>query len=448
MEQHFDLLCIGGGSGGIACARRAAEYGARVAVIEEARLGGTCVNVGCVPKKYFFYAAEHAEKRCDAALYGFVQAAEGFDWQVFKQKRDVQIARLNHIYADNLARAQVTLIEGRGEFIDRQHVRVGENVYSATHIVIACGGRPADPPAIPGAEYGINSDDFFALETQPQRCVIVGAGYIACEFACVLKGLGSEVKLVVRGDRLLKHIDADIAEELLNAMQEQGIEVCFGTEIKSIEKDSDGLKVEFQQGSSCTTDAVIWALGRTPQSDRLNIAAAGLRSERNGFIAVDEWQNTSVSGIYAIGDVSGAAQLTPVAISAGRKLAARLFHGESEARLDPVNIPSVMFTHPPIAYIGMSEQQARAAHPDKVKVYRARFVPMSRSFSQHKFKTFMKLICLGKEERVVGLHMIGDNVDEMLQGFAVAIKMGATKRDFDATIAIHPTSAEELVTLR
>ena len=444
--QTFDLICIGGGSGGIATARRAAEYGANVAVIESGRLGGTCVNVGCVPKKLFWYAANTAEALRDAPrFFADVPEKMPFRWQAFKEARDAYIARLNGIYETNLDKSGVTLIRGFARFESADTVRVGDALYRGKHIVIATGGQPAVPAHIEGAARGKTSDDFFALEHQPQRAVIVGGGYIACEIAGVLQALGTPTDIVIRGERLLRAQDADIAETLADAMTAQGITIHRGAQVAHVD---DGA-VTLNNGTTLAADFLLWAMGRRANTASLNLTAAGVATRDNGDIPVDAWQNTNVPGIYAIGDITGAAELTPVAIAAGRRLAARLFNHQPEAHLDYDNIPTVMFTHPPIGVIGLDEAAARAQYgAEQVKTYRAGFSPMARAFAAHPAKTLMKLVCVGADEKIVGIQMIGDGVDEMLQGFAVAVKMGARKADFDNTVAIHPTSSEELVTLR
>ena len=449
--QTFDLICIGGGSGGIATARRAAEYGAKVAVIESGRLGGTCVNVGCVPKKLFWYAANTAEALHDAPrFFEGVPAKMPFRWDKFKEERDAYIARLNGIYAANLEKSGVTLIRGFASFASADTVRVGDALYRAPHIVIATGGQPSIPAQVEGAALGKTSDDFFALEQQPARAVIVGGGYIACEIAGVLQALGTQTDIVIRGERLLRAQDADIAETLAEAMTAQGITIHRGAQVSRVSENSDGTRaIALDNGTTLTADLFLWAMGRRANTANLNLAAAGVAVRDNGIIPVDTWQNTNVPGIYAIGDITGAIELTPVAIAAGRRLAARLFNNQPDAHLDYSNIPTVLFTHPPIGVVGLDEAAARREFGEaQVKVYRAGFSPMARTFASHPAKTLMKLVCVGADEKVVGIQMIGDGVDEMLQGFAVALKMGARKADFDNTVAIHPTSSEELVTLR
>lgn len=452
MSAPYDLICIGGGSGGVASARRAAEYGAKVALIERQRLGGTCVNVGCVPKKLFWYAAHTAEAIADAPLFGFSVAntRPAFDWAAFKAGRDAYIERLNRSYENALKQAGVALYRGEGRFFTRDTVTVDDKDLRAKHIVIATGGRPFVPKDIPGAELGITSDQFFALKRQPRDAVIVGGGYIACEIAGVLQALGTSCTIVIRAPRVLRGLDRDISDLLEEAMREQGIQIHPRAHVESVARGANGrLAVALDNGETLTSDVLLWATGRTPNSAALNLDGIGLTRAGDGTIPVDAYQNTSLEGVYALGDVTGKLDLTPVAIAAGRRLAARLFANQADAALDYRNVPTVMFTHPPIATVGYTESEALAAFgAEEIRTYRARFTAMARAFAAHRPKTLMKLICKGTEERVIGIEMIGDGVDEMLQGFAVAVKMGATKADFDATVAIHPTSAEELVTMR
>ncbi len=448
MTQHFDLIAIGGGSGGMAVVRRAAEYGMKCAVIESARLGGTCVNVGCVPKKVMWYAAQLSHALHDAAEYGFDAALTAIDWSQLKSGRDGYVARLNKIYARNLANSEVTLIAGHAAFASNNSVMVNGETYSADHIVVACGGRPAVPD-IPGAEHGITSDGFFELASLPRRVAIVGSGYIAVELAGVLNALGSEVSLMLRRQHLLARFDVMLREELMEQMQDDGIRITTSVSFSSVERaDDQTITLHTDDGVMDGYDTLIWAIGRESKVNGVNLDAAGLSINDAGFIPVDEFQNSVVSGIYAIGDVTGQAALTPVAIAAGRKLADRLFGGKLDAKLDENDIPSVVFSHPPIGTIGMTEDEARQQFGDDVKVYQSRFVPMYYALTARKPRSVMKLVTVGATEKVVGCHIIGDGADEMLQGFAVAIKMGATKADFDNTTAIHPTSAEELVTMR
>lgn len=449
MPQHFDLIAIGGGSGGIAVARRAAEYGMKCAVIEGGRLGGTCVNVGCVPKKVMWYAAQLGHALHDAPDYGFDTALTTVDWPQLRAGRDAYVARLNKIYARNLASSEVTMIAGNAAFASGNSVVVAGKHYSAEHIVIACGGRPALPD-IPGAENGITSDGFFELDALPKRVAIVGSGYIAVELAGVLNALGSDVSLLLRRQHLLARFDVMLREALMEQMQDDGIHVATGVSLSAVERgDEQQLTLHTRDGHMMSGyDTLIWAIGRESQVDGLNLEAAGLSSDGAGYIPVDEFQNSNVNGIYAIGDVTGQTALTPVAIAAGRRLADRLFGGKTDAKLDARNVPSVVFSHPPLGTVGMTEDEAREQFGDDVKIYQSRFTPMYYALTTRRQHSTMKLITVGASEKVVGCHIIGDGADEMLQGFAVAIKMGATKADFDNTIAIHPTSAEELVTMR
>ena len=445
--KTYDYIAIGGGSGGVATARRAAEYGARALVVEANRLGGTCVNVGCVPKKVMWYAAGIAQAMRDAAGYGFSVGDTRFDWNTLKSRRDAYIARLNGIYANMLEKAGVDVVRGFARFVDARTIEVNGERFSAPHIVIATGGRPLVPD-IPGAELGIDSDGFFALAQQPRRVAVVGGGYIAVELAGVFNALGSEVSMLVRGPHLLRPFDALLREELMAQMQEDGVRLNFATEVRSVTRGTDGtLRVACSSGKALEVDALVWATGRRANTDALDLAAAGLTADAHGVIATDAFQNTAVPGIYAIGDITGRAELTPVAIAAGRRLAARLFLNQADSKLDYDTIPTVIFSHPPIGTVGLTEDEARA-RLTAVKVYSTRFTGMYHALTEHRPKTAMKLVCAGAEERIVGAHVIGEGADEMLQGFAVAVKMGARKADFDDTIAIHPTSAEEFVTMR
>jgi len=448
MSDDFDLITIGGGSGGLAAAQRAAEYGARVAVIEGGRLGGTCVNVGCVPKKVMWHAASLAHELHDAPGYGFELTATAHQWPLLKQRRDAYIQRLNNIYASNLAKRGVEHVTGWAQFSSAHSVQVGERELSAPHIIIATGGQP-QLPAIPGAELGLVSDDFFALEERPGRIAVVGSGYVAVELAGVLRALGSEVTVAARRDSLLRSFDPLLQSALIEAMQSDGISLAWQAIPSALCRDGQDYQLELADGRVLGPfDAVLWAVGRGPNTDRLQLAKAGVHSDEQGYIQTDRFQCTTRDGIYAIGDVTGRAALTPVAIAAGRRLSDRLFGGQSGRHLDYSNIPTVIFSHPPIGTCGLTEPEAREQYGDEVHVYTSTFVPLYYGVLDHKPKSRMKLITVGSEEKVVGCHLIGPGSDEALQGFAVAIKMGATKRDLDDTVAIHPTAAEELVTMR
>ena len=449
-ERHFDFLAIGGGSGGIAAAVRAASYGARVAVVEPGRLGGTCVNVGCVPKKLMWYAASLGHTVDEYAGYGFDVSRDGFSWPALKRARDAYVKRLNGIYARRLETEGIVRYEETARFVGAHTVVVGDTRLSAADVVIATGGLPIVPPT-PGAELGITSDGFFELEERPGRVVVAGSGYIAVELAGVLRALGSEVTMVLRRDSVLRAFDEMLSTELMNALDADGVEIRTRAELELIERDAsrNTLTVRISDGTSIeAVDSVLWAIGRRPNVASLDLAATGVETSRGGAIVTDKFQRTSIEGVYAIGDVTGRAPLTPVAIAAGRRLADRLFGGQADRRLGYDHIPSVIFTHPPIGTVGATEAQARSDHGDAVKAYKTRFNSMFYAFSDRPRATAMKLVTVGDEERVIGCHMIGEGVDEMMQGFAVAVRMGARKCDLDDTVAIHPTSAEELVTMR
>jgi glutathione reductase (NADPH) len=448
MEQ-FDLLVIGGGSGGLACAQRAADYGARVALIESGRLGGTCVNVGCVPKKIMWNASEIHEALHDAPDYGFAPTPAGHDWASLKAKRDAYVLRLNSLFARNIASRKIEHIADRASFIGPQLVAAAGRTLSAPHIVIATGGRPL-VPSIPGAPLGITSDGFFELEERPERVAVAGSGYIAVELAGILAGLGSKVTLVIRGHEVLKQFDALLGQTALLMLREMGVGIessCHGAQLLRLPQG--GLELEVHDGRRLgPLDSVIWAVGRVPNVEELALSLAGVHLSPEGFIATDAYQATNAQGIYAIGDVTGRIPLTPVAIGAGRRLADRLFGGQPQRHLDYDIVPTVIFGHPPIGAVGLSEARARALHGSAVRIYNSSFVPLYHAMTIRKPHTHMKLVTVGEEEHIVGLHVIGPGADEMLQGFAIALRMGARKRDFDDTVAIHPTSAEEFVTMR
>jgi glutathione reductase (NADPH) len=447
--DSVDLIVIGGGSGGLATAQRAAEYGARVVVFESGPLGGTCVNVGCVPKKVMWYGAEVGAAVKAARDYGFDLELKGHDFRALKRGRDAYVERLNGIYQRNLDNKSIRTVReharltGSGEVEDRSGGR-----WSAEHIVIATGGFPKVPDLL-GAELGMTSDDFFELHSLPRRSAVIGSGYIAAELAGILDSLGSEVSLFVRFDSVLRNFEAMLGEKLAVAMREIGIELVTRAVPVALET-SGGTVLRTADGRSFGPfDAVIWAIGRAPNTRELGLDAAGVSLDESGYVVVDAKQNTNVPGIYAVGDVTGQAELTPVAIAAGRRLAERVFDEQPDRYLDYEDIPTVIFSHPPIGTVGLTEQEARARYASEgVKTYESEFVPMFNALTREKPKTTMKLVTVGAEHRVVGCHLIGLGADEILQGFAVAVKMGARKSDLDDTVAIHPTSAEELVTMR
>lgn len=448
MSEQFDFIVIGGGSGGIAAARRAAGHGARTALIESGRIGGTCVNVGCVPKKVMWHAAHIAETLPHAHDYGFDIRSDGFDWQRLKTRRDAYIDRLNSIYDRNLATSGVTRIDGHGRLTTDGTVVVDERVLEAGHVLIATGGRPT-VPAVPGAEHGITSDGFFELQALPRRVLVVGAGYIATELAGVLHSLGAEVTMLLRKELLLRHFDNTLRETVMEEMQAAGISILTQFSIAEVVRN-DSLEVASTGGMRVSGfDCLLWAVGRHPNTDGLGLDEAGVKTDEAGFILTDAYQDTNIEGIHAVGDVTGRTALTPVAIAAGRRLSDRLFGGSPDARLDYDDIPSVVFSHPPVGTVGMTEEAARDRFGhDGVKVYQGRFTNLFYGVCDRKSPSVVKLVTAGEDERVVGCHVVGDGADEMIQGFAVAVKMGARKADFDNTVAIHPTAAEELVTLR
>ena len=448
MSQHFDLIAIGGGSGGLAAAEQAAQLGRRVAVIDPGPLGGTCVNRGCVPKKVMWYAAQLAQAVRDGAGFGVQTKDQSFDWSTLVDGRNQFVERITDYWDGYVKQEGITSITGLGRLRDAHTIEVDGTSYSADHIVIATGSRPL-VPRMPGAELGITSDGFFELAQQPRRVAIIGGGYVGVELAGVLRALGSEVTVVALEDRVLWLFDPMVGEALAQTMSHEGIRLGLQFEVAALERHADGLALIPRTGEPLTGfDTIIWAVGRAPNSADLGLDAAGIETAPNRLIKVDAFQNTNVPGVYAIGDVTGREPLTPVAIAAGRRLARRLFNGEADLKLDYDNVPTVVFSHPPVGRVGLTEPEARARYGDTLTVYETRFRPMRYALNEHGPETAMKLVCAGPEERVVGIHLIGDGVDEMLQGFAVALKMGATKADLDDTVAIHPTSAEELVTLK
>ncbi|MEM7763220.1 MAG: glutathione-disulfide reductase [Pseudomonadota bacterium] len=448
MNTAYDLIVIGGGSGGLAHAQRAVEYGASVLVIESGRLGGTCVNVGCVPKKVMWYAASAAHDRVLSESYGFAAAPEQHDWATLKASRDAYIKRLNGIYENNLSRKGIDVVAGHARFVDAHTVAVGEQQFVGQHITIATGGYP-QIPEVPGAEFGITSDGFFELESVPERVGLVGSGYVAVELGGALAALGAETTIMSRSEYVLRSFDSMLRDSVADALQADGIDVQRGVIAARVNKTDAGLVLVAEDGRELGPfDTLIWAVGRLPSTEALHLEAAGVERDIAGFVPVDTYQVTNVPHIFALGDVTGAVALTPVAIAAGRRLADRVFGGMQDRHLAYRDIATVIFTHPPVATMGLTEAEARDEHGDAVRVYTSSFIPMRYALGDHKRRAAMKLVTVGDDERIVGCHIFGDGADEMMQGFAVAIRMGATKADFDDTVAIHPTSAEELVTMR
>ena len=447
--REYDIIAIGGGSGGIATMNRAGEHGAKAAVIEEKKLGGTCVNVGCVPKKIMWYGAQIAETFHQFGEdYGFKTTDLNFDFATLRRNREAYIDRARSSYDGSFKRNGVDLIEGHAEFVDSHTVSVNGELIRAKHIVIATGAHPSIPN-IPGAELGGSSDDVFAWEELPESVAILGAGYIAVELAGVLHTFGVKTDLYVRRDRPLRGFDSYIVEGLVKEMERTNLPLHTHKVPVKLEKTAKGITIHFEDGTSHTASQVIWATGRRPNVKSLQLEKAGVTLNERGFIQVDEYQNTVIEGIYALGDVTGEKELTPVAIKAGRTLSERLFNGKTTAKMDYSTIPTVVFSHPAIGTVGLTEEQAIKEYgQDQIKVYKSSFASMYSAVTSNRQESRFKLITAGSEEKVVGLHGIGYGVDEMIQGFAVAIKMGATKADFDATVAIHPTASEEFVTMR
>lgn len=450
MMKHYDYIAIGGGSAGIASINRAASHGKKCALIEAGPIGGTCVNVGCVPKKVMWYAANIADAiNHYAPSYGFTSINSRFDWNTLVKNRSAYIERIHQSYDSSLNSNSVNVIHGYARFVSKNVIEVNGEQLSADHILIATGGQPVRPD-IPGANLGIDSDGFFALDKMPSRVAVVGAGYIAVELAGVLKALGAEVHLVIRRETVLRGFDSMLSETLTTLIELSDIKLHRHAIPESVVKNPDEtLTLTAEDGTQIHVDEIVWAVGRRPNTDNINLSAAGVELNSHGYVKVDKFQNTSVTGIYAVGDVTGQLELTPVAVAAGRKLSERLFNNSPDAFLDYENVPTVVFSHPPIGTVGLTEQQATEKYGEKeVKVYSSAFTAMYTAVTDHRQPVKMKLVCAGPQEKIVGIHGIGVGMDEILQGFAVALKLGATKEDLDNTVAIHPTAAEEFVTMK
>ncbi len=444
-SADFDLFIIGAGSGGVRAARLAAQRGVRVAVAEAAALGGTCVNLGCIPKKLYSFAAHYAESFEEAHGFGWRMERPKLDWQALKRNRAVEISRLNDIYDKLLGNAGVTLFEGRAHLVGVDAVEVNGKTYRAGQVLIATGGWPTRPD-FAGGELTISSNEVFDLAEFPRRLVVIGGGYIACEFASIFKGLGAEVTQLYRGDQVLRGFDDDVRAFLADEMRKKGVDLRTGVGVERVARGPNELTLTLRDGTELPADAVLGATGRHPNTAGLGLAEAGVALSENGAVIVDENYRTNVPSIHAIGDVTDRVKLTPVALAEAMVLVDRLF-GDAERTLDYALIPTAVFTNPNIGTIGLSEGYARARF-DRISVYRTDFRPLRHTLSGSTERTLMKLVVDDATDRVVGLHMVGADAGEIVQGFAVAMKAGATKAVFDATLGIHPTAAEEFVTMR
>ncbi|WP_288627955.1 glutathione-disulfide reductase, partial [uncultured Streptococcus sp.] len=441
MVKEYDYIVIGGGSGGIASANRAAMHGAKVILFEGKEVGGTCVNVGCVPKKVMWYGAQVAETlHRYAGEYGFDVTINKFDFATLKANRQAYIDRIHGSYERGFDNNGVERVYEYARFVDPHTVEVAGERYTAPNILIATGGH-ALYPNIPGSEYGITSDGFFELDEVPKRTAVIGAGYIAVEVAGVLNALGSDTHLFVRKDRPLRTFDKDIVDVLVDEMAKSGPTLHTHANATEVVKNADdSLTISFDNGETITVDCLIWAIGRAANTSGFGLEKTGVKLTEKGTIYSDEFENTSVPGIYALGDVTGKLDLTPVAVKAGRQLSERLFNNKADAKLDYTDVATVVFSHPVIGSVGLTEEKAIAKYGEEnIKVYKSSFTPMYTALGDNRQPSTMKLVTLGEDEKIIGLHGIGYGVDEMIQGFSVAIKMGATKADFDNTVAIHPT---------
>jgi len=448
MSKEYDLFVIGGGSGGVRAARIAATHGARVGVAEEHRYGGTCVIRGCVPKKLFVYASKFSEEFEEARGFGWSVGEHGFDWQTLVSNKDREINRLEGIYRGNLEKAGVDMFDDRAEFEDATTVRLVRSgqLIKAKRILIAVGATPNMGADLPGIEHVISSNEAFYLDTFPNKVIVAGGGYIAVEFAGIFNGLGAETTLLYRGEEILRGFDDDIRSHLHAEMEKKGIRVICGDILSKIEKTDQALVGHTQQGRTIDADQIMFAIGRNPNTKGLGLDKAGVEIDASGSIVVDGYSRTNVEGIYAVGDVSNRYNLTPVAIREGHAFADTVFGGK-DIRVDYDMVPTAVFSQPEIGTVGLTEAQARAAHPN-LDIYRSSFRPMKHTLSGSDEKMFMKLLVDADTDRVVGCHILGPDSGELAQVLGIALKMGATKADFDATMAVHPTASEELVTMR
>lgn len=445
MSFDVDLFVIGGGSGGVRAARIAAEHGARVALAEEYRTGGTCVIRGCVPKKLLVYASSFADAFEDARGYGWTPGEARFDWRALVAAKDAEIARLEAAYLDRLVRAGVRVIAQRAVVADAHRVRLADgSEVTASHILVATGGAP-EVPDIPGAALGVTSNEMFDLDALPRRLVIVGGGYVACEFAGIMNGLGAHVTQLYRGEQILRGFDRDLRDHVAGAMRARGVALEVERHVARIERAGDGLSVVSTTGETFGADRVLFATGRRPATRGLGLEAVGVKLTATGAVVVDDWSQSSVPSIFAVGDVTDRVALTPVAIHEGHAFADTVF-GSKPRRADHRFIGKAVFTQPEAATVGLTEDEARAV--GEVRIYRARFLPMFNTLARRDERVMMKMVVDAGTRRVLGVHIAGHGAAEMIQLAAVAVRMGATKEDFDETMPIHPTSAEELVTLR
>ena len=446
-QYDFDLFTIGAGSGGVAASRRAGSYGARVAICEDNRIGGTCVHRGCVPKKLLVYGAHFRQDLEDAAGYGWSLSEPGFDWKKLQAAKDKELARLDGVYRRLLRDSGVQLVEGRGRVVDAHTVEVNGQRYTAGRILVATGSRPF-LPEVPGIEHALSSDGALTLPELPQRIAIVGGGYIGVEFAGIFSALGAKVMMLIRGDTVLRGFDDDVRSMLTQEMRKKGIDLRPETFIRDMEKRPDGtLSLLTRMGDTLEVDAVLYATGRVPNTQGLGLVEVGVRLDARGAIEVDEWSRTPVESIYAVGDVTDRINLTPVAIAEGRALAETLFH-DNPTKMDHTGVASAVFSQPPVGTVGCTELEARERHGDKIDVYVSNFRPMRHTLSGRDERTMMKVIVERDTDRVLGFHMVGADAPEIIQGLAVALKCGVTKKLLDTTVGIHPTAAEEFVTMR
>jgi glutathione reductase (NADPH) len=446
MAKHdFDMFTIGAGSGGVASSRRAGSYGARVGICEDSRVGGTCVIRGCVPKKLLVYGAQFADAFADAAAYGWTVAPPVHDWASLIAAKNKEIDRLEGIYHKLLKDSGVRLIEGRGRLIDPHTVEIDGRRYTAANILIATGAHPI-LPAIPGVEHAITSNEALDLAALPRRIAIIGGSYIAVEFAGIFRSLGAEVTLVIRGDDLLRGFDDDVRVVLAQELRARGIEIRVRTDITRIDKRHHGCDLTTAKSETLSADLVMYATGRKPNTRGIGLEEVGVRLNASGAVVVDSWSRSAVPHIYAVGDVTDRLNLTPVAIAEGRALAETLFN-DNPIEMDHADVPTAVFSQPPVATVGMTERAARRAVA-AVDIYRTQFRPMKHTLSGREERTMMKLVVDRRTDRVLGCHMVGADAPEIIQGLAIAVKCGATKRQFDRTVGIHPTAAEEFVTLR